>query len=148
MPTQQPCLSVSRITYRPRREPSSAPRATYWRMGTDMLPEAMQSPALSRTAQQDRFVTVDAAYGSVTWREPNGAEIARLPADTGLSLASVVARFGPAPDALKPGEGPDLDLLGIHLGMTFDDAERRVRAAMTNSFGFGGTNASLLFAQL
>ncbi len=39
----------------------------------------------------------------------------------------------------NPSEGCDLDLVPYHA------KERPVRAAMSNSFGFGGTNASLVF---
>ena len=39
----------------------------------------------------------------------------------------------------NPSEGCDLDLVPIHA------KERKVRYALSNSFGFGGTNASLIF---
>ena len=39
----------------------------------------------------------------------------------------------------NPSDGCDLDLVPHHA------KERRVRAALSNSFGFGGTNASLIF---
>lgn len=41
-----------------------------------------------------------------------------------------------------PSDGCDLDLVG-HTAK-----KRRIRAALSNSFGFGGTNASLVFKQL
>ena len=42
----------------------------------------------------------------------------------------------------NPSEGCDLDLVPMQA------KERPVRAALSNSFGFGGTNASLIFKEL
>jgi 3-oxoacyl-[acyl-carrier-protein] synthase II len=41
----------------------------------------------------------------------------------------------------QPSEGCDLDLV------PYEARRREVRAALSNSFGFGGTNASLIIAQ-
>ena len=51
-------------------------------------------------------------------------------------------RDGVIPPTLNldnPAEGCDIDLV------PHEAKERSVRAALTNSFGFGGTNASLVF---
>jgi 3-oxoacyl-[acyl-carrier-protein] synthase II len=42
----------------------------------------------------------------------------------------------------NPSEGCDIDLVPLHA------KERRVKVALSNSFGFGGTNASLIFASV
>ena len=54
-------------------------------------------------------------------------------------LALDRARIPPTATLQKPGEGCDLDYVP---GMARDQA---VQAAMSNSFGFGGTNATLVF---
>ncbi|MFT5539838.1 MAG: 3-oxoacyl-[acyl-carrier-protein] synthase II, partial [Alphaproteobacteria bacterium] len=40
----------------------------------------------------------------------------------------------------NPSEGCDIDLVPLQA------KERKIKAALSNSFGFGGTNASLVFA--
>jgi 3-oxoacyl-[acyl-carrier-protein] synthase II len=59
------------------------------------------------------------------------------------SIFSIMAiREGIVPPTLNlenPDEGCDIDLVPLQA------KERKVRAALTNSFGFGGTNASLVF---
>ena len=52
---------------------------------------------------------------------------------------------GVAPPTLNlenPSDGCDIDLV------PFTPKERPIRAALSNSFGFGGTNASLVFRAL
>jgi 3-oxoacyl-[acyl-carrier-protein] synthase II len=51
-------------------------------------------------------------------------------------------RVPPTLNLDNPSEGCDLDLVP-HVAK-----ERTVRAALSNSFGFGGTNASLIFKKL
>ena len=41
----------------------------------------------------------------------------------------------------NPSDGCDIDLVPLQA------KERRITAALSNSFGFGGTNASLIFTQ-
>jgi 3-oxoacyl-[acyl-carrier-protein] synthase II len=59
------------------------------------------------------------------------------------SIFSILAlRDGVVPPTLNldnPSESCDLDLV------PHQPKERKVRAALSNSFGFGGTNASLIF---
>jgi len=61
------------------------------------------------------------------------------------AIFSILAvRDGVLPPTLNlenPSEGCDLNLVPI------ESQKRNVRAALSNSFGFGGTNASLVFAQ-
>src|SRR5690606_6854827 len=60
------------------------------------------------------------------------------------AIFSIMAlREGVAPPTLNldnPSEGCDIDLV------PHTAKERPIRAALSNSFGFGGTNASLVFA--
>ncbi len=60
------------------------------------------------------------------------------------AIFSILAmRDGIVPPTLNlenPSEGCDIDLVPLKA------KERRVRYALSNSFGFGGTNASLIFA--
>jgi 3-oxoacyl-[acyl-carrier-protein] synthase II len=60
------------------------------------------------------------------------------------AIYSILAlRDGIAPPTLNlenPSEGCDIDLVPKHA------KERKIRHALSNSFGFGGTNASLIFA--
>ncbi len=57
-------------------------------------------------------------------------------------LAIVNALVPPTLNLDNPSPGCDLDLV------PHESKERPVRAAISNSFGFGGTNASLVFAKL
>lgn len=60
-----------------------------------------------------------------------------------FSILSV--QHGAVPPTLNlhnPDEGCDIDLVAL------EAKERPVRAALSNSFGFGGTNASLIFKQV
>ena len=56
-------------------------------------------------------------------------------------LALYHQRVPPTLNLDRPSDGCDLDLV------PHESREREVRAALSNSFGFGGTNASLIFAQ-
>jgi 3-oxoacyl-[acyl-carrier-protein] synthase II len=59
------------------------------------------------------------------------------------AIFSILAlQHGVAPPTINltnPSEGCDIDLVANHA------KERRINSAMSNSFGFGGTNASLIF---
>jgi 3-oxoacyl-[acyl-carrier-protein] synthase II len=61
------------------------------------------------------------------------------------AIFSILAiRHQIAPPTLNlddPSEGCDLDLV------PYKAKPRRIRAALSNSFGFGGTNASVIFTQ-
>ena len=49
-------------------------------------------------------------------------------------------------DNLREPDPPPLDLPGCDIDLAPKQAKRRkIRAALSNSFGFGGTNASLIF---
>ncbi len=60
-------------------------------------------------------------------------------------FAILAMRDGVAPPTLNlenPSPGCDIDLVPLHA------KERAIRYALSNSFGFGGTNASLVFARV
>ena len=60
-------------------------------------------------------------------------------------FSTLAVKRGVAPPTLNldnPSEGCDINLVA------HEAQERKIRAALSNSFGFGGTNASLVFAGL
>ena len=60
-------------------------------------------------------------------------------------FSTLAIRDGVAPPTINltnPDDGCDLNYVPHHA------QERRIRHALSNSFGFGGTNGSLIFSEL
>ena len=80
-----------------------------------------------------------AKVGEIVSTDPAGAG-AREAILTILGLRDNVAP--PTINLDNPGEGCDLNYVPHHA------QERSIRHALSNSFGFGGTNGSLIFSEL
>jgi hypothetical protein len=104
--------------------------------GWDQLPEALRPPppaAQPRETGHARpdYIVFQTEFGGVIWREPGGADVVRVTAEQGNSVASALARYQAEMKAVAAGpHGPEMDVLGIKLGMSFEEAERLIRANM------------------
>lgn len=114
--------------------------------GADLLPDALRDHTGSAnpggTAVKE-FVVYDTAFQGTRWREPDGTEVARLTPEQGNSVQAAVRRYEASLASLsKPDSRPVQDLLGIRLGMSFEEAERLIRDNMPVDRMLQGKRAS------
>ena len=115
--------------------------------GWDMLSEALRPPPVGSSDRSGRehqeFIVFRTEFGGASWREPSGGEVARITPDQGGSVTSALARYQAQIDALAQApHGPTRDVLGIRLGMGFEEAEALVRASMPVGRVLAGRRAS------
>ena len=91
-----------------------------------------QSPSQASPAE---YVTFDTTFVEARWSDPGGRDVARLGPEHGDDLDGMVKRYKQklanlAAEEATPSGPYGLDLVGIRLGMSFEDAEQAIRNHM------------------
>jgi uncharacterized protein len=101
-------------------------------------PELAKAPAIPQFQSgtpAGEFVTFDMTFLEARWSDPGGKEVARLGSEQGDDLDGLVKRYQQrlaklAADTATPSGPYGLDLVGVRLGMSFEDAEQAIRDHM------------------
>ena len=99
------------------------------------LAKAVAIPQFHNGTAAAEFVTFDATFIEARWGDPSGKEVARLGPEHGDDLDSLAKRYQQrraklAADEATPSGPYGLDLVGVRLGMSFEDAEKAIRNHM------------------